>query len=188
MPLIILPELTGDSDDETGTIYDAPTVGTTAQSGLGNPTGVPLPNPAAPSSVAAFIPDAAYGANATISTIAQTKYGAPVGWTTPAGTTSEGYLWVAPWGNVLAGSAPDVFRANVGDGISKDDAAGGGLAAASYKNAMGGGEQGETNAVQDDGTGAQKLPVMVTTAKKTPWGRYALIVVGVLVVLSLIKE
>ena len=45
--------------------------------------------------------------------IAQTRYNAPRGWWTAAGTKGEGYVWRAPNGKEVHGHAPAVF-ANYG--------------------------------------------------------------------------
>lgn len=56
------------------------------------------------------VPNADYsGKGGNLATIAQTRYGAPRGWTTTAGTRTEGIAWTRPDGKVVYGAAPDVF-------------------------------------------------------------------------------
>lgn len=56
------------------------------------------------------VPNASYtGKDGQLQTIAQTRYGAPPGWTTPAGTKGEGIVWTTPSGKTVTGTAPAVF-------------------------------------------------------------------------------
>jgi hypothetical protein len=56
------------------------------------------------------VPNASYGGkDGTLQTIAQTRYNAPAGWTTPAGTKAEGIVWTTPSGKTVTGTAPSVF-------------------------------------------------------------------------------
>lgn len=60
--------------------------------------------------VASEIPNASYrGKGGELETVAQTRYAAPRGWTTPVGTRQEGYAWTKPDGSIVYGVAPDVF-------------------------------------------------------------------------------
>lgn len=60
---------------------------------------------------ASLVPNASYeGRAGALTTVAQTRYGAPRGWTTPVGTKAEGVAWTRPDGVVVYGAAPDVFR------------------------------------------------------------------------------
>lgn len=60
--------------------------------------------------VAASTPNADYsGKDGELATVAQTRYGAPPGWTTTVGTRTEGIAWTRPDGKTVYGAAPDVF-------------------------------------------------------------------------------
>jgi hypothetical protein len=64
---------------------------------------------AASGGISSAVPDGSTGPNNTYAGIAQTKYGAPPGWDTPAGQKSEGVIWTTPWGVVVTGFPPAVF-------------------------------------------------------------------------------
>lgn len=73
------------------------------------PKNYPTPNRANGSGAA--VPNATYtGTDGRLATIAQTKYGAPSGWFTPAGRKGEGVIWTKPDGTTAYGKAPGVFK------------------------------------------------------------------------------
>lgn len=54
--------------------------------------------------------------------VAQTRYGAPRGWWTPADGAQSGFTWSTPDGKTVVGAAPGVFAAYARGGMAATDA------------------------------------------------------------------
>jgi hypothetical protein len=160
------------------------------QVSFGDPTGRLLDHTSRATGSAAALPNATNGAGLTFGSIAQTKYGAPAGWSTPVGDKAEGVLWSTPWGTTVAGSAPDVFSARPGDGVSTTDAADSPLAAAVQRITA----KDLPTAPLDTAVRVQNLQPVIVLAKQDaavkspfvfqPWMKAAAVLAVVVLILS----